>query len=182
MSIDAQLPLREAYEAFCAKNRAQFAEREVSPAAATFFRCHDTAHVVFGCDTSLFGEGVVKLYTIFGTTLGFRRHLAGYAEADAFGLFRQYSARHLSRQIGGLLMAMPATIRRARRMHRPWPWAEHDEWLDVPLTEIRREFGIELTQRPPPASRDAPQRERHADPAPVVQAGARGHEPTEGHR
>ncbi|MEQ9306394.1 MAG: hypothetical protein RJQ14_20955, partial [Marinoscillum sp.] len=34
-----------------------------------FFKSHDIAHVLFGCDISLFGEGAVKIWTIFGTTL-----------------------------------------------------------------------------------------------------------------
>lgn len=35
-----------------------------------FFRCHDAAHVVFGCGTGLDDEAVVKIWSFFGTTRG----------------------------------------------------------------------------------------------------------------
>lgn len=143
MDVDPSLTLRQGIERFAQANKAVFSERETSPDADVFFRCHDTAHVVFGCDTSLFGEGTVKLWTIFGTTLGFWRHLRGYAEADAFSLFRQYSARHLVKHIASLLANVPRTIRRARRMRESWPWSDHEEYLDMPLADIRARFGIE---------------------------------------
>ncbi len=31
-------------------------------------------------------------------------------------------------------------------MRAPWPWLDHGDWLDTPLLEIRREFGIEVFQ------------------------------------
>lgn len=144
MKDNPELTLREAIEELYEENAALFARRDLSPEAKEFFRSHDTAHVVFGCDTSLFGEGVVKIFTIWGSSLGFWRHVAGYAEADAFSLFRQYSVRHLARHIGKLLLAAPRAFIRARRMHRPWPWSDHGEYLDVPLKEIRREFNIRV--------------------------------------
>ena len=136
-----ELTLREELRALLCSQPRTVDERPVTAEVAQFFRCHDTAHVIFGCDTSLFGEGVVKLFTIWGTTLGFRGHLAGYAEADAFDLFRQYSARHLSQQIGSLVRVLPEARRRARRMHAPWPWSEHEQWLDTPIAEIRDASG-----------------------------------------
>ena len=138
------MTLREAIERFQEENAAQFSERELSPEATEFFRHHDTAHVVFGCDTSLSGEGIVKIFTIWGTTLGFRGHLAGYAEANALSLFRLYSVRHVAHHIGRLLLAGPVAFVRARRMSKPWPWSDHGQYLDVPLEDIRREFSIKV--------------------------------------
>jgi hypothetical protein len=139
-----RLTLREAIEKFHEEHAAQFSEQDLSPEAKKFFLHHDTAHVVFGCGTSLFGEGIVKIFTIWGTTLGFRGHLSGYSEADAFGLFRQYSARHVVRHIGPLLLAAPRAFVRARRMSKPWPWSDHGQYLDIPLADIRREFNIKV--------------------------------------
>jgi len=147
MKDNPRLTLREGIEKFCKKNAALFSERDLSPEAEKFFLYHDTAHVVFGCGTSLFGEGIVKIFTIWGTTLGFWGHLAGYSEANAFSLFRQYSVRHLARNIGRLILAGPRAIVRARRMTKPWPWSDHSQYLDMPLEDIRREFNIKVFRR-----------------------------------
>jgi hypothetical protein len=147
-----RLTLREGIEKFHEENAAQFSEQDLSPEAKKFFLYHDTAHVVFGCSRSFFGEGVVKIFTIWGTTLGFRGHLAGYSEADAFSLFRQYSARHLARHIGRLLLAAPRAFVRGQRMTKPWPWSDHSQYLDIPLADIRREFNIKVFSGEEPAS------------------------------
>jgi hypothetical protein len=141
---DPSLTLSEGLERYFAANERLVTTREVSEDAAHFFRCHDVAHVVFGCDTTLLGEGTVKLWTIFGTTLGFWRHLRGYSEADAFSLFRQYSRHHLAKNIGGLILSVPGTIRRARRMHHRWPWSQYEPYLEWTLSDIRSEFDIEV--------------------------------------
>ena len=44
--------------------------RVLTPDADEFFRCHDASHVVFGCDISLSDELVVKVSSVFGTTVG----------------------------------------------------------------------------------------------------------------
>jgi len=44
--------------------------REPSQATKKVFRCHDVAHVVFGCSTRLDNEAMVELWSFFGTTAG----------------------------------------------------------------------------------------------------------------
>lgn len=136
------ITLREALNQHYEKNIAAFPEREVSPEAQEFLRCHDVAHVVFGCDTSLFGEGILKIYTIFGTTLGFWWHLSAYSGADAFRLFRQYGVLHVLKKTFRLILRVPRAIVHAKRMSKPWPWADHSEYLDKSIEEIRTEFNI----------------------------------------
>jgi ubiquinone biosynthesis protein Coq4 len=119
----------------------------MSPEAQEFFRCHDTAHIVFGCDTSIFGEGVLKIFTIFGTTLDFWKHVLAYTEADAFALFRQYSWRHIVKNVFKLIVNIPRTFIHAKQMSKPWPWSDHDEYLDKSVKEIRNEFKIKVVRR-----------------------------------
>lgn len=140
--MDAEITLRAALEDFTERNQKYFTSRDVSPEAQEFFRCHDTAHVVFGCNTTIVGEGTVKIWSIFGTTLGFWKHVRGYAEADAFSLFRQYSWAHVAKSIARLVVTIPRAIWRARQMAKPWPWASHDDYLDQPLAAIQSEFNI----------------------------------------
>ena len=134
--------LREALERSRNRKAPAFSSDAASPKAREFFHCHDVAHLVFGCDTSLLGEGTLKIFTLFGTTLSFRDHFAGYAAADATGLFTNYSALHVASNVPRLLVRFPQTIVRARRMSKPWPWRAHDRYLDATLSEIRSEFNI----------------------------------------
>ncbi len=144
MNDDSALTLREGVKRFYEENAVVLSERDMSPEASDFFRCHDTAHVVFGCDTSIFGEGILKIFTIFGTTLGFWKHLMGYADANAFALFKQYSWRHLMGHIFKLLANVPRAFINAKQMSKPWPWADHSQYLDRSIVEIRREFNIKV--------------------------------------
>jgi len=80
------------------------------------------ANVVFGGDTTIFGKGVVKIWTVFGTKLGFWKHIAGYSEADAFTLFRMYRPGHIAKNLLRLFVTIPSVIIRAGRMSKPWNW------------------------------------------------------------
>ena len=134
--------LREAFSEYHRKNSRIVSATEISNNSEIFFNCHDIAHVVFDCDTSLRGEGVVKLWTIFGTTLGFSLHVKEYAEANAFELFRKYRLRHILASVPQVIIVSPVVISRALKMKRKWPWVSYDEYLDISITEIRKEFNI----------------------------------------
>lgn len=140
MSTD--LTLRAAIEAFYAANAKYFGDRDKTPEAEIFFRHHDIAHVIFDCDTSIVDEGKVKVWSIFGTTLGFWKHIKGYSEADAFSLFKMYSWSHVLKSVFKLILIMPRVMIRARSMNKPWPWSSYEEYLDQPITQIRAEFNI----------------------------------------
>lgn len=109
-----------------------------------FFKSHDIAHVVFGCDISLFGEGSVKMWTIFGTTLGFWRHIAEYRKADAYELAKKLEPMTYLSNLLKLMGAIPLLILRAKKMNKPWPWTEYENYLDIPICKIREEFNIKI--------------------------------------
>jgi len=136
------MTLREAFQAFHGNNVALFEQREPLADARKFFAHHDMAHVVFGCDTSLVGEGKVKLWTLFGTNLGIWGHLRGYSEASAFALFKQYSLKHVVSNVFLVVKCAPMVIYRAATMSNKWPWSEYEQYLDLPLDQVRREFNI----------------------------------------
>jgi len=119
-------------------------QKEISEEARAFFTSHDVAHVLFACDISLYGEGSVKIWTIFGTTLGFWKHLTGYQEANAFELATHFTFMHVVKNIFKFLSSIPRLIISARRMYKPWPWADFDAYLDTPIVEIREEFNIKV--------------------------------------
>jgi hypothetical protein len=112
-----------------------------APAARDFFHCHDVAHVVFGCDTSLSNEAVVKLSSIFGTTAGLSV-LRGYALYDSLDIYRKLPVGEVLATILGAVVLVPRTISRRLRQRQRWPCSEFGAFLDTPLNEVRREFGI----------------------------------------
>ena len=118
--------------------------KAISTEAQDFFRSHDIAHTLFGCDISLYGEGTVKIWTIFGTSLGFWKHLRGYQKANAFQLSKKFSLSHIANNIFKFLVSIPVIILRAKRMHKRWDWTNFDAYLDTPISEIRKEFNIEV--------------------------------------
>ncbi len=146
MTGEKDITLRQGLEQFYKDNEGYFSHNDegISNEAKIFFKSHDIAHVLFGCDTSLFGEGSVKIWTIFGTTLGFWKHLRGYKEANAFELSKNFSFIHVVNNIFKFLLSIPVLIIRAKRMYKPWPWLEFESYLDKPISEIRKEFNIQV--------------------------------------
>jgi hypothetical protein len=118
-------------------------QRNLSPAAQSFFRCHDTAHVVFGCSIALEDEAVVKIASLFGTSAGFGV-LRGYRLHESTDIYRRLTLRDMVRAGVKSLVRVPRTIMRCRRQRRRWPWDDFDRYLQVPLCDIRRDFGIRV--------------------------------------
>ena len=146
MIRESNITLRQGLEKFHKKYRDYHShtDEEISVEAKEFFRSHDIAHVIFGCDISLFGEGSVKIWTIFGTTLGFWKHIIGYQKANAFDLSKNFTLVHVANNIFSFLSSIPLLIIRAKRMYKPWPWSEFEPYLDTPISEIRKEFNIKV--------------------------------------
>ncbi len=146
MIAEDNMTLRQGLEKFYSKNKDYLSHDKngLTPEAKAFFASHDAAHVLFRCDISLFGEGSVKIWTIFGTTLGFWKHIRGYQEANAFELSKEFGFTGFVSNIFKFLGSIPILIVRARRMHKPWPWSSFEPYLDTPISEIRKEFNIQV--------------------------------------
>ncbi|MCK9994222.1 MAG: hypothetical protein Dbin4_02742 [Alphaproteobacteria bacterium] len=115
----------------------------LSPAAQQFFRNHDTVHVVYGCGTSLSDEAIVKLSSIFGTTGGFSV-LRGYQLYESRQIYKKLGIIEILLTILRSGILIPRTIFRCLRQHKYWPWDSCDNYLHVPLAEVRQEFGIRV--------------------------------------
>lgn len=116
--------------------------RGLSDQAREFFRCHDTAHVVFGCGTDLLDEGIVKLWSFFGTDAGFARLLADYRLPESQEIYETLAWRDVAATATRSPLFLPRVLRRCRRMRRRWPWARFDPHLATPLADLRDEYRI----------------------------------------
>lgn len=117
--------------------------RNVSTAEKEFFRCHDVVHVVFGCDTTLSDEAVVKISTIFGTSIGLQV-LRGYGSKESKEIYRKLSLFDIILTTIQSIILVPMTIWHCIQMRKRWPWSNYDRYLEMPLNEIRRKFGIRV--------------------------------------
>lgn len=140
---DTSQTLAEGVAEYYQRNPTLAKERDLSPEAQAFFRCHDTAHVVFGCNTSLPHEAVVKLSSIFGTTGGFSV-LKGYRLHESISIYKQLALRDIVSTFLQSIIIVPRTVYRCLHQHKRWPWEQFAEYQDVPLGKLRAEFGIRV--------------------------------------
>ncbi len=140
---DSGQTLQEGLSEYYASHEGLVSGRGISPAAREFFRCHDAAHVVFGCSTSLADEAVVKIWSFFGTTAGLSL-LRAYRLPESQEIYEQLEWSEIARVSLRSLAVVPLVLWRCVRMRKRWPWSEFAGYLSVPLIEIRREFGIAL--------------------------------------
>lgn len=138
---DSAQTLAEGIAEYCAANAGLVEGRSISPEAQQFFRCHDAAHVVFGCGTALDDEAVVKIASIFGTTEGLRV-LKGYRLHESLQIYRQIPLSAVLTSIARSVIVVPPTLLRCLRQHARWPWAGFEQYLGVQLRQIRQKFGI----------------------------------------
>jgi ubiquinone biosynthesis protein Coq4 len=115
----------------------------LSGEAQEFFRCHDAVHVVYGCDTSLPHEAIVKLSSFFGTTEGLGV-MRGYRLYESLDIYRELRAADILHTIALAPVMVPRTLWRCARQTRRWPWATFDAFMDVPLRDIRADFEIRV--------------------------------------
>lgn len=117
--------------------------RNLSPEASEFFRCHDAVHVLYGCGNTLDDEAVVKISSILGTTGGFGV-LRGYTLHESLEIYR---ALHISDVLLSILHSVfivPRSVVRCLRQTKRWPWQNFEKYMQVPMREVRREFGIRV--------------------------------------
>ena len=72
-------------------------------------------------------------------------HLLERVDQGDTASFEALFYRHYDRVYGlRSVVLLPLVFWRCFRMPRRWPWSEFDTYLDVPLAEIRREYGIRI--------------------------------------
>jgi ubiquinone biosynthesis protein Coq4 len=142
---DANLTLRQALEEYRRGYPGLLQVGDLDQASAALFLAHDLCHVVFGLDTKITDEVLADACAVCCTDVGVRRYLTYLRSSPA--------ARAIFRQVGGfqsaqsLIRALPRVLRvawRGWRMKKKWPWHRSAAYLDVPLSDLREEFGIRV--------------------------------------
>lgn len=140
--------LAEGIAEYYAANPGLADARSMTPEARSFFRSHDVAHVVFGCNTDLDDEAVVKLSSIFGTSAGIGV-LNGYRLHESVEIYKRLPPGAVLKSIARSIVIVPRTILRCLRQRSRWPWTGFERHLETPLCEIRKQFGIRVAHADP---------------------------------
>lgn len=114
-----------------------------SAEAREFFRSHDIVHVLYGCDTSMIDEAIVKLSSLVGTTGGWRV-LRGYAHHETLDIYCRVPAWDTLIAVLVSPYILARTLWRCSRQPQRWPWAANEQYMGVPLVELRSRFGIRV--------------------------------------
>lgn len=143
---DTDQTLSEGVAEYHATNPAMARPDGAAEAAQAFFRCHDAAHVVFGCDVNLLDELTVKIYSLFGTSAGLGV-LKGYRLPESKEIYERLSLAAIFVTVLKSFVVVPLTIFRCIGMKRRWPWKDFDVHWNTPLSEIRDFYGIRVPHR-----------------------------------
>ena len=117
----------------------------VSLEAKQFFRSHDAVHVLYGCGTSMPDEAIVKLSSLFGTTGGWQI-LRGYTHHETLEIYRTLPVASTALALLSAPYLIVRTLWRCIRQPQRWPWVGHEQYLHVPLRELRATFGIKVAR------------------------------------
>lgn len=126
----------------------------VSQRKGKMFVDHDLTHVLFGCDTSLQGEILLKPWIIFGTTIN-RDELRAYAMDPDVQMLNEEGVQLMGGRVRAytllLVYYLPLFfwiwVRRVRGMSAKWPHSDvTEDMMNTPLNELRRAYGIRLYQ------------------------------------
>ena len=139
---DTEITLQLGLEEYYASRDDLQHGRGMSEAATDFFRCHDTVHVVFGCNTELPSEAGVKMWSFFGTDAGLKRLHQGYGLDESKEIYTDLGVWQMVDAGLRSLIIVPVVIFHSFRMKKRWPWSDFDDYLTMPQKNIREEFGI----------------------------------------
>ncbi len=143
---DTQQTLKEGLTEYFASIPGLLTEANASKEVAALMLKHDVGHVVFGCDTTLNGEPLADTWQMFGTDVPFREYLRYTQLPETRAVFLEVGFGSV---IAATVRAVPRLITvlwRVFRMSKKWPFHEHDQYMNIPLAQIRAEFGIRLVR------------------------------------
>jgi hypothetical protein len=135
--------LAEGIREYFAANPGLAQGRGQSPEAQEFFRCHDAAHIVFGCGNTLEDEAIVKLSSVFGTTGGISV-LRGYRLHESLQIYKTLKVSEIFATALRALFFVPVAIFRCTKQHKRWPWSNFEHLLNTSLHLLRAEYGIRV--------------------------------------
>ena len=116
------------------------------------FQDHDLTHVIFGCDTSIRGEIILKLWILFGTNIS-KQELMDYSNDEDV---KRLNKEEIALMGGPFLFTLKLVFiflpqffqiwfLRVRKMKNKWPHSSiSDDMLKKRIVDLRNEYGIQV--------------------------------------
>ncbi len=105
---------------------------------------HDVCHVVFGLGGTAKEELQVEVVTLIGCVLPLKKVQEIPKVKLAKGLWKLFGPWRLVRRFVLTAPQMARIFFMAIRMKKKWPHFDYQKYMDVPLADIRKEFGIKI--------------------------------------
>ncbi len=134
--------LQEGLAEYYSKIPGLITEEHHSLEMETFFQFHDITHVVFGCSTSIAEETLTDIWTLFGSTVEWSAYLSYLNSPQTQQIFKEAGYFQTFWIFLKTLPQIFRVIRRTFKMRKKWNWDAVQSYLDIPLKDIRQEFGI----------------------------------------
>ena len=118
--------------------------------ASKWFKNHDITHVIFGTvPFDIRGESINDTWTLFGSDVTFKGYKEFFKYVDYKTVINSYIKKYKTKSRVYLKMAtyIPDCLiafYRAKRMSKKWHWYHYDEYLNMPLAQLRKEFNINV--------------------------------------
>ncbi|KFJ42773.1 hypothetical protein IBE48_04865 [Francisella philomiragia] len=146
---NCKLTLHESLEEYN-KNYSFLNPNDGHDEASKWFRNHDITHILFGTiPFEIRGEAINDTWTLVGTNVTLKGYKKFLRYVDYKTVINSYKRKYKYTVIIYLvtLSNIPIcllTIFRAYKMSKKWNWYNYDEYLNIPLSEIRKEFNIKV--------------------------------------
>jgi hypothetical protein len=139
-----ELTLREALAEFYSVNSHLFSAPQPNTEWTELLVHHDVGHVFFGVNTSILDEAAGDYWTLFGTDLSFTDYLAYAKSPEGKKLINSIGFINI---VKSLFLGIPILYKvylRTRKMTRKWETRGYDQYMDIPLVKIRKEFNLDI--------------------------------------
>lgn len=143
-----RLTLREGLEEFYEINKAIFSPPSPDTPWTKLLVSHDIGHVFFGVNTSILDEAAGDCWTLCATNLSVKEYLAYARSPEGKKLIADIGIINI---IKSLIFGFPLFCKifwRSKKMNRQWKVKDYQQYMDVPLGELRADFNLLILDYP----------------------------------
>ncbi|API85838.1 hypothetical protein [Francisella uliginis] len=118
--------------------------------ASKWFKNHDITHVLFGTiPFEIRGEAINDTWTLVGSNVTLKGYKEFFKFVDYKTVINSYLKKYKYKFVVYLVMLkyIPVCLLaafKAYKMSKKWDWYNYDNYLDIPLKDIRKEFNIKV--------------------------------------
>ena len=139
-----KLTLREALAEFYSVNSHMFSVPNPETPWTELLVHHDVGHVFFGVNTSILDETAGDYWTLFGTDLSFKEYLEYAKSPEGKKLIKDIGFINIVKSLFLGLPLLYKTYLNSRKMTRKWKTKGYDQYMDIPLVEIRKKYNLNI--------------------------------------